>query len=135
MHRLFALLLALAASGFVIVAAEKPPADYQAAMKELGTFAAGIDAAVKTEDYDAIVASATKARDAFAVTENYWKGKDAEAVGLARRGWNASSDLIVMSGIKNQEGVAFAATEARSTCMECHATHRERLADGTFEIK
>lgn len=135
MHRLFALLLALAVSGFVIVAAEKPPADYQAAMKELGTFATGIDAAVKAEDYDAIVASATKAKEAFALTENYWKGKDAKAVALARQGWNAASDLIVMSGIKNQEGVAFAASEARGTCMECHGTHRERLPDGTFEIK
>lgn len=135
MQRLIAALLVIAASGLVIVAAEKPSAEYQAAMKELGTFAAGIDAAVKAEDYDAIVASANKAKEAFATTEAYWKGKDAKAAALAHQGWQAASDLIVMSGIKNVEGLTFAASEARSTCMECHAAHRERLPDGTFEIK
>ena len=36
---------------------------------------------------------------------------------------------------KNEEGVATASRAVNGTCMGCHTAHRERLPDGTSEIK
>jgi hypothetical protein len=135
MQRLFWVLVAAAAFGLVSAAAEKPPANYQQAMKDLGNFAGKIDAEVKAENYAEVAAWAGTARQAFTVTESYWRSRDPTAADLAQKGVSAAADLVVMAGIKNAEGIAFAVSEVRSTCMECHAAHRERLPDGTFEIK
>ena len=52
MHALHSFLLV--ALGVVVSGAEKPPENYQQAMKNLGAFAQGISKAVSAEDYDAI---------------------------------------------------------------------------------
>lgn len=123
------------AFGLVAAAAEKPPEDYKKAMQDLGAFAQGIDKAVSDENYDSVATLAKSARDAFGVAEKYWTGKSTEAADLAQKGGKAAADLFVMAGIKNQEGAAYSAKEAREGCMTCHQAHRERLEDGSFEIK
>jgi hypothetical protein len=135
MQKLLIVLFVVGTFGLVAVAAEKPAESYQKAMKDLGAFAAGIDKAIMTEDYDAAAKFAQSAKDAFDVAATYWKGRNTEAAALAQKGSKAASDLLVTSGLKSQEGAAYAVTEAKSVCMACHTAHRERLADGTFEIK
>lgn len=134
-HTWFMVLLALSVVTLVVEAAEKPPADYQKAMKDLGAFAGGIDGAIATEDYDRIATLAVSAREAFVVAERYWADRSSEAKELARNGGKQSADLEVMAGQKSKEGAEFAAGEVKSVCEPCHSAHRDPQPDGTFLIK
>jgi hypothetical protein len=126
----------LGSLAFVLFAAEKPPQDYQQAMKDLGAFAQGISKAVQAEDYDAITKYATSAKDAFGIVESYWSKKsDADALRTAQEGVKAAADLGVTANLKSKEGAEYAAKLITDMCMGCHAAHRERAADGTFQIK
>jgi hypothetical protein len=131
----FAVVLGVATFSLAAVAAEKAPADYQNAMKELGVFVAGIDKTVAAEDWDGIAAQATSARDAFAVVEKYWDGKNAEAKELAGAGGKQTQDLIAVAGQKSKEGAEFSVNEIKALCGNCHSAHRETQPDGSFLIK
>lgn len=131
----FVALLIVGMFGLVGAAAEKPSADYQKAMQELGAFNAGIDKAVADENYDTVAKLALSAKDAFKVAETYWTGKSADAADLAQKGGKAAADLNVMAGIKSKEGAEFSAAGAKEVCAGCHTAHRERMPDGTFQIK
>jgi hypothetical protein len=135
MRTLFVVSSAAVLLGLVAIAAEKPPAPYQKAMKDLGAFAADLDTAVMAQDYDAVFRLADNARNNFNVAEKFWAPRDPEAAKLAQTGAKAAADLVVMAGIKSQEGVAYAAMEAKAVCTTCHTAHRQELPDGTFEIK
>ena len=126
----------LGAFGLVVFAAEKPPENYQQAMKNLGAFAQGISKAASAEDYDATTKYANSAKDAFGIVEAYWSKKsDAAAVKMAQDGGKAAADLVVVTGLKSKEGMEYSAKIITDLCMGCHAAHRERAADGTFQIK
>lgn len=84
--------------GVVVLAAEKPPENYQQAMKNLGAFAQGMPKA-------------------------------------AQDGVKAAADLGVTANLKSKEGAEYSAKIITDTCMGCHMAHRERAADGTFQIK
>lgn len=131
----FTALLVASMIGLVVEAAEKAPAEYQKAMKDLGAFSASIDKAVAAEDWDAIAAQAATAREAFVVAQNYWDGKNAEAKEMAATGAKQSQDLIAVAGQKSKEGAEFSTSEIKATCGACHTAHREQQPDGTFAIK
>jgi hypothetical protein len=131
----FTVLLVVSVFGFVAVAAEKAPDDYQKAMKDLGVFSAGIDKAVAAEDWDTIAMMAASAREAFAVAQKYWDGKNADAKDLAQTGTKQSQDLISVAGQKSKEGAEFSTSEIKALCANCHMAHRERQPDGSFLIK
>ena len=136
-HRVgFPVLVLVGVFGIAAIAADKPPDSYQMAMKDLGAFAQGIGKAVSDNDYAAIQKYSTSAVNAFAVAETFWKGKaDKDAVKLAQDGGKMAADLGVAAGLMSAEGVAYAAKGATDVCMNCHAAHRERMPDGTFQIK
>lgn len=133
----FAALVAAAVVALVTVghAAEKAPADYEKAMKDLGAFAAGIDKAVDAEDFDTVTKLAISARKAFEVTQTYWTEKSKEAAEQALAGYKSAADLEVVSGFKNKEGAQFSAGEVKNSCGACHQAHRDRAPDGSFQIK
>jgi hypothetical protein len=131
----FVTLLIAGVFGLAASAAEKPPDTYKKAMQDLNAFASGIDKAVTDENYDTVASLGRSAKDAYGVVEKYWTGKSADAAQMAQKGGKAAADLVVMAGIKSQEGAVFSAREARENCMACHAAHREQVADGSFEIK
>ena len=54
---------------------------------------------------------------------------------LAQSGAKGAADLEAAAKAKNEDGVAAAQKAVGSTCAACHMAHRERLQDGTFEIK
>jgi hypothetical protein len=133
---LWAVPVLLGSLGVLLFAAEKPPQDYQQAMRALGAFAQGISKAVEAEDYDAITKYATSAKDAFSVVEAYWSKKsDADALKAAQEGVKAAADLGVTANLKSKEGAEYSAKLIRDLCMGCHTAHREKAADGSFEIK
>ena len=72
----------------------------------------------------------------FADIEKFWTARKADdAIGFAKTGAKSAADLETAAKAKNEEGVATAARAVNGTCMGCHAAHRERLPDGSSEIK
>jgi cytochrome c556 len=121
--------------GFNLFAADKPPADYQKAMKDLGAFSEAIAKAVAAENYDDVATLAKAAVSDFQVAGMYWKAKAPDAFKAATAGEKAATDLAVVAGLKSKEGVEYSAKEVTAVCMGCHDAHRQALPDGTFEIK
>jgi cytochrome c556 len=128
--------LAVAALGVTILAAEKPPDTYVKLMKDTNTAVQSLRGHVQAKDYDGIAADAAALRKLFTDTEAFWAARRVDdAVGFAKTGGKAASDLETAAKARNEDGVATAARSVNGTCMGCHAAHRERLPDGSSEIK
>jgi cytochrome c556 len=122
--------------GFTIRANEKPSESYQKAMKDLGAANQSLRNNVTAKDYDAIAKDAATFKASFAVAQAFWTGKQVDdAMKLAQDGAKAAADLETAAKAKSEEGVAAAQRAVGATCASCHMAHRERLQDGTFEIK
>jgi cytochrome c556 len=138
--RVYRLTLVVAVVGLAgaisIRAAEKPPESYVKLMKDTNTAAQALRGHVQAKDYDATAADAAALKKLFADTEAFWVArKTDDAIGFAKAGGKAADDLAAAAKGKNEEGVATAARALNGTCMGCHTAHRERLPDGTSEIK
>jgi hypothetical protein len=125
----------LGAFGLALMAAETPSDQYSKAMKDIGAAAQSLNKAVPAEDFDTVAKNAAAIIEAFPVVEKYWTGKAEDAVRVVRTATKAAADLRVAAGLKSSEGVAYSAKELADACMQCHTAHRERLPDGTFQIK
>ena len=136
-QKLFVVLFVAGVAGFglSVAANEKPSDEYRKAMRDLAAFNQGIEKAIMAEDYDTVQKLAASAKAAFGVTESYWSTRNAEATKLAQTGGKAASDLDVAAGLKSGDGATFAMKGVREVCGPCHMARRERLPDGTFEIK
>src|SRR5579871_4775893 len=124
----------LGLTGMLLMGAEKPPADYQKAMQDLGAFSSGIDKAVEAEDYDAVAKMANSAKDAFNIVVEFWaKRTDGAANQAAQDGLKTAADLGVTANLKSKEGAAYSAMVIKQLCAGCHMAHRDRQSDGTFQ--
>ncbi|MGE0392182.1 MAG: hypothetical protein AB7I25_00660 [Vicinamibacterales bacterium] len=116
-------------------AAEKPSAEYQKAMKDLGGVMATLGKPGASEDFELAKKQGEVAKEAFAVTLRFWNGKGApDAIKLADAGAKAVADLNVSANLSSAEGIQAALKDMGGTCQACHMAHREKTADG-FEIK
>ena len=105
-------------------------------MKDTNTAAQALRGHVQAKDYDGIAADAAALRKLFADTEAFWTARKVDdAIGFSKTGAKASADLETAAKAKNDDGVATAARAVNGTCMGCHTAHRERLPDGSSEIK
>ncbi len=132
---LFVVLFVVGVFGLAVVAAEKPPENYQKAMKDLAAFNQGIEKAMMAEDFDAVTKLAASAQAAFGVAEQFWTSRSAEATKDAQTGAKAAADLGVAAGLKSQDGAAYAVKGVKAVCAGCHMAHREKMPDGTWGIK
>ena len=121
--------------GLAVMTAEKPPEDYSKAMKEIGAAMQSVNKVIPAGDFDTVSKNAATIIAAFPVVTKYWTGKDDDAVRLSETAKKAAADLGIAAGLMSAEGVAYAAKELGDTCMVCHTAHRERLPDGSFQIK
>ena len=142
-------LMALALSGFVVLALpvaanEKPTEAYQKAMKDNGAALQAIRAAAKeledsgagTQDYAPFVEAAATLKPAFATTLAYWQAQKADdAIAVAQQAIKAIADMESAANDRNYRVVLASFTALGETCTACHAAHRVRLPDGSFEIK
>lgn len=125
-----------AACVITVMAAEKPPESHVKMMKDVNTTATALRGHVQAKDYDGIAADAEALKPMFAEIEKFWTARKVDdALGFAKTGAKGVADLETAAKAKNEEGVAAAARAVTGTCMGCHAAHRERLPDGTSEIK
>ena len=128
--------VALAVFALTLAANEKPSDAFKKAMTDINTGQMGLRAAVTAKDYDAIAKHAATFKAGFAVTEQYFTTKKVDdAVTAAKAGGKAATDLATAATGKNDEAVAAAQRALGTTCAGCHTAHRERLPDGTYEIK
>ena len=119
-----------------VAASEKAPDTYVKNMKETNAAAQSLRKSVEAKDYDAIAKDAATLKGLFASTEEFWTKRNTEdAVTVAKSGVKAATDLETAAKAKNESGVADAAKAVNGTCKSCHDAHRERLPDGTSEIK
>jgi cytochrome c556 len=127
---------AVAVLGLTIVASEKAPESYVKNMKDTNVAAVELRKSVEVKNYDAAAKHAATLETLFANTLTFWESrKTDDAVGFAKAGIKAATDLEAAAKAKNEEAVAASAKELTATCKSCHDAHRERLPDGSSEIK
>ncbi len=129
-------LAAAAAFGVAIAASEKAPDSYVKNMKDTNAAAQSLRKNVEAKNYDAIAKDADTLKGLFGNTEEFWTKRNTDdAVAAAKAGVKAATDLEEAAKAKNEAAVADAAKAVSGTCKTCHDAHRERLPDGTSEIK
>ena len=132
-------LLALAAASVLaigVMANEKPSEAYVKSMKDMNVTSQSMRKGVEAKDYEALAKDAATLKALFTSTEEFWTPRKADdAIAAAKTGVKAATDLEAAAKAKNDEGVATASKAINATCKTCHDGHRERLPDGTSEIK
>ncbi len=134
---------AFAASGLIVVASEKPSDAYQQTMKDLAAANAAlrndvkaIDSAGAYPDYNPIEKDAAAIKAAFEKTAAFWTERKADdAVKLAQMGAKHAEELEAARKGKDYDALMTAAAEIGKTCGGCHTAHRDKMPDGTYEIK
>ena len=127
---------AIVTCGLTIFAGEKPPESYVKNMKDTNAAAQELRKNLDAKNYEAIAKNAATLKTLFANTLSFWEDRKMEdAVGVAKSGAKAAADLETAAKDKNDDTVASAGKILLGTCKTCHDVHRERLPDGTSEIK
>jgi cytochrome c556 len=126
----------VALCGITLMANEKPPEAHVNAMKAINAANTSLRGNVTAKNYDGIAKDAASLKAAFATVEQLWTARKADdAITAAKNAVKGATDLEAAANAKNDEGITAAQRAIGGTCMACHGAHRERLADGTFEIK
>jgi len=123
---------------------EKPPAGYQQAMRENGQAMQIVRQAAKeiedsgagAQDYMPFEQATGTMKTTFAATLEFWQGRKVDdAVKLAETGAKQVADLEAAAKDRDYREVLDSIVALNQTCAACHAAHRSRMPDGTFEIK
>ena len=130
---------------------EKPSEAYQKAEQALQAANNSLRNHVKNIDYPGLEKDAEAFKASFAVMLTYWEEKKvadaitfvqdgikgAEALGVAAAAMNYNGALAAQNALVGSNGVAFVgeASALPGVCVGCHLAHRQRMPDGTFEIK
>jgi cytochrome c556 len=134
---------AFAVLALSVKANEKPTEAYQKAMKDNGAALQSLRATVKAiegagayPDYTPLEKDLPTLKASFATTLAFWQAKKADdAIKLAQDAAKAVDNLETAMKDKNYRLLVSASTALGETCGSCHMAHRERLPDGSFEIK
>lgn len=120
-----------------VTANEKPPAAFQQAMKENGATLQKLGKDVDAKDYDAIAAGAATFKKNFMgpVGKHFTDAKMEDALNKCKEAYAASDNLEKAAKAKNDMSIADARKAMQGACGSCHQAHREKMPDGSFEIK
>jgi cytochrome c556 len=129
--------LSLVVLGMSVIANEKPPADFQQAMKENGAALQKLAKDVEAKDFDAIAAGAGTLKKNFQgpVGKYFTDKKMEDALKQCTAAFQAADTLEKAAKAKNEMQVADARRAVQGTCSGCHMAHREQLPDKSYEIK
>jgi cytochrome c556 len=127
---------AVALVAFSVVAAEKAPDSFSNLMKANGAAMQSIGKAADSKDYDSIAKTAATLQANFQEIGKFWTArKDDEALKHCTAAFKASSDLAAAAKSMNDGGIAESRKALGSACAGCHTAKREKLPDGSFQIK
>jgi hypothetical protein len=151
MHRKLAVLAVCMAvtSGLAIRAGEKAPDDYQRAEKALNAANTSLRNNVKNIDYAGLEKDALAMRASFTTMLEYWESKKVDdaikyvqdglkGVGdleAAAKAMNYNGVLAAQNAVAGSNGLAFEGGALPGVCVGCHLAHRQRMPDGSYEIK
>ena len=123
--------------GLSVAANVKPPADFQAAMKENGATLQKLAKDVEAKDYEAVAASAAIFKKNFMgpVGKYFTDAKNDDGLKLCTAAYTAADGLEKAAKAKDETGVAAARKTLQGACGSCHTAHRVQLPDKTYEIK
>jgi hypothetical protein len=134
---------------FPVRANEKPSEAYQKAEKDLNAANNSQRNNVKNIDYAGLQKDAAAFKASFAVMLQFWQERKADdAVKFVQDGIKSAGDLetaaqamnyngvlAAQNALVGSNGVAFEGGALPGVCVGCHLAHRQRLPDGTYEIK
>jgi len=136
--------------GVAVRANEKASEAYQKAEKDLNAANNSMRNNVKNIDYGGLEKDADAFKASFSVMLGYWQEKKvddavkfvqdgvkgADDLAVAAKAMNYNGVLAAQNAIAGSNGVAFVGdTALPGVCVGCHLAHRQRLPDGTYEIK
>ncbi|MGE5242807.1 MAG: hypothetical protein ACM3SQ_01085 [Betaproteobacteria bacterium] len=127
-----------AAAAFVVavVASEPPPDSYVKNMKETAAASKSLKENVEGKNWNGAAKDAATLKELFQNTQDFWSKRNAEdAITQAKKGEAAAGDVEKAAMAKNEQGVLDAQKSLNMTCKTCHDAHRERMPDGTSQIK
>src|ERR1700681_3863927 len=140
---------AVALFGLSVRASEKPAEAYQKAEKDLNVTNNSLRNNVKSIDYPGLENDAVALKAALAVLLEFWQEKKVDdAIKFVQAGIAAAGDLetaakamnyngvlAAQNAVAGSNGVAFVGEALPGVCVGCHLAHRQRMPDGTYEIK
>ena len=134
---------ALALTGLIAAANEEPSEAYQQTMKDVGAANAKLRADVTQiekdgsyPDWTLIDADVTKLRASFKSALEFWEAKKVDdAIAKTQAVLKNVDELETARKEKNYDGIVTASAEIGKSCGGCHTAHREKLPDGSYEIK
>lgn len=119
-----------------VLAAEKPTAEYVALMRDTAAANTAMRQAIEAKDAARIGREAARLRGLLVDTEKFWAARQAaDAVKSAKDGQDAAAAVEAAAAKDEAAAIAAALPAIGASCSSCHAAHRERLADGTYEVK
>lgn len=123
--------------GLSVAANEKPPADFQQAMKENGATLQKLAKDIEAKDYDSIAAGAATLKKNFMgpIGKYFTDHKSEAALKKCNEAHAAADNLEKAAKAKNDTSIAETRKAMQSACGSCHMAHREQLPDKTYEIK
>jgi cytochrome c556 len=137
MSKLYSVVAVLAVCVCLVtaVAADETTDAYKKLMQPAAAANVNLQKVVQT-DLSAAAQSASDVQAAFAKIEAFWSAKGtSDAVGFAKAIQAAAKDAHDAAAAGNKDGAVAAAQKIGATCGSCHMAHRNRLPDGTFELK
>ena len=128
---------------------EKPAEAYQKAEKDLQAANNSLRNDVKNINYPGLQKDADAFKAPFAVMLQFWQEKKADDavkyiqdgmkgaddLGTAAQAMNYNGVLAAQNALVGSNGVAFEGGALPGVCVGCHLAHRQRLPDGSFDIK
>jgi cytochrome c556 len=133
----FGVLVVAAGFGLAVLANEKPPADFQAAMKENGATLQKLAKDIEAKDYEAVAADAAIFKRNFMgpVGKYFTSAKNDAGLKLCTAAYTASDSLEKAAKAKNDTDVVAAQKTLQGACGSCHKEWRVQLPDKSYEIR
>ncbi len=110
-----------------------------ATMKTLGPNVAGVEAALRAQDYAAAKAQAIRSREQLAVTVTFWRDRErVDAVGVLGA---VLDELDALDDLLSAPEVAAASVDTalarvQAGCQACHQVYRERdPTTGAYQLR
>ena len=110
--------------------------EYQGWMKSNAATVAELNRSLTAKDGDASHANVRKLQENLAMVMAYWQARNIpDAVRFALDGTYGLAQVDVLINQGKFDDAAAALKTAQGACAGCHMAHREKAADGSFQIK
>jgi hypothetical protein len=128
-----ALAILLLASAAAV--ADEATDEYRKLMQPVAAANTRLQRSIQT-DLNAAATAAGELQAALVKIEEYWTQKNtADAMGFAKNAQAVAKEVQDAAAAGNKDAAVAAAGRIGANCAGCHMAHRERLPDGTFQLK